>query len=156
MNAVQHTTFVIERELPAGPRHAFRFWSDPILKKQWNDCHPDWTVLEDCFDFRVEGTEAKRWRMPDGTELTFRANYFDILPGQRIIYGFEMSLGGQRVSASMATVELQPEGQLTRMVYTEQMAFLGDSRSMQARIAGTGTGFDKLVEVVARELGVVH
>ncbi|CAI2933089.1 SRPBCC family protein [Aminobacter niigataensis] len=155
-SSVAHTTFVIERELPASPRHAFRFWSEPELKARWNDCHPDWTVLEDSFDFRVGGIEAKRWRMPDGTELAFRADYFDIAAGQRIIYGFEMSHAGKRISASLATIELLPEGAQTRMRFTEQLAFLGPADAMAARISGTGTGFDRLVEVVAREAASVH
>ncbi|HEY6632083.1 MAG TPA: hypothetical protein VIZ90_11580 [Rhizobiaceae bacterium] len=32
---------------------------------------------------------------------------------------------------------------------TEQMAYLGDDKSMRARIDGTGTGFDRLAQVVA-------
>lgn len=155
-SSVAHTTFVIERDLPANPRHAFRFWSEPELKARWNDCHPDWTVLEDSFDFSVGGIETKRWRMPDGAELTFRADYFDIVAGQRIIYGFEMSLAGKRVSASLATIELLPDGTRTRMMFTEQLAFLGTADAMAARISGTGTGFDRLVEVLARETASVH
>lgn len=156
MNTVQHTTFVIERDLPASPKHAFRFWSDKELKRAWNDCHLDWTLLEDAFDFRVGGIEAKRWRMPDGNELTFRADYFDIAATKRIIYGFEMSMGGHRISASLATVEFLADGKATRMKFTEQLAFLGSAEAMAARIAGTGEGFDRLVEIVAREFAPIH
>jgi uncharacterized protein YndB with AHSA1/START domain len=156
MTDVAHQTFVIERELPASPKHAFRFWSDQKLKRAWNDCHPDWTELEDSFDFRVGGIEAKRWRMPDGAELTFRADYFDILAERRIIYGFEMSLGGTRISASLATIELLPEAGRTRMRFTEQLAFLGSAEAIAARIAGTETGFDRLVEILTRETASVH
>src|SRR5690606_26817873 len=91
MNAADHSTFVIERELPTGPKHAFRFWSDAAMKQRWNACHPDWTVLEDVFEFHVGGTEARRWRTHEGHEQTFAARYFDIEPQQRIIYAFEMS-----------------------------------------------------------------
>ncbi|MEJ6785023.1 SRPBCC family protein [Aminobacter sp. Piv2-1] len=156
MNPVLHTTFVIERELPASPRHAFRFWSDQELKRRWNDCHLDWRVLEDVFDFRTGGIESKRWRMPDGAELAFRADYFDILPGQRIIYGFEMSMGGQRISASLATLEFAAHGAGTQMKYTEQLAFLGGADAMAARIAGTGDGFDRLVELALRGTASVN
>lgn len=153
---VAHSTFVIERELPASPRHAYRFWSEAALKQRWNDCHPDWKVVEDSFDFRVGGIEAKRWRMADGSEQTFRALYFDIVPEQRIIYGFDMSFRGQKVSASLATIELIPAGTQTRMKFTEQLAFLGEPDAMRQRIAGTEDGFDRLVEVVAREAAGLH
>ena len=97
MSAAHHSTFVIERELPTGPKHAFRFWSDPAMKQRWNACHPDWTVLEDVFEFHVGGKEARRWRTLEGHEQTFAARYFDIEPQQRIIYAFEMSFGGASI-----------------------------------------------------------
>jgi uncharacterized protein YndB with AHSA1/START domain len=77
---VEHTVFVIERELPGSPRHAFRFWSDPELKERWAGCHADWTVLEEAFDFRPGGKETKRWRTPEGQELDFHAFYLDVVP----------------------------------------------------------------------------
>ncbi len=149
MSAAHHSTFVIERELPTGPKHAFRFWSDPAMKQRWNACHPDWTVLEDVFEFHVGGKEARRWRTLEGHEQTFAARYFDIEPQQRIIYAFEMSFGGARQSVSLATVEFQPAGAKTLVLYTEQLTFLGTAEARRQRIAGTGSGFDRLVEVIA-------
>jgi uncharacterized protein YndB with AHSA1/START domain len=149
LSSIEHSTFVIERELPASPQYAFRFWSDPDLKRKWSDCHANWTVLEDVFDFRVGGVEAKHWRSPEGHEQTFRAHYLEIVPGRRIIYAFDMSFKGEKLSASLATIELFPAGKHTHMKFTEQVAFLGGSDPRQQRIAGTETGFDRLVEVIA-------
>ncbi len=44
--SLEHTTFVIERDLPGSPRHAFRFWSDRALKEIWNACHPSGLSLK--------------------------------------------------------------------------------------------------------------
>lgn len=149
MTLVEHTTFVIERDLPASPRHAFRFWSDADLKKHWNDCHPDWTVLEDTFDFRVGGVEAKRWRTVEGDELAFRAHYLDIVPERRIIYAYEMSFKSEKLSASLATVQFVGTGMQTRMIFTEQAAFLGGADAKRERVVGSEAGFDRLVAVIA-------
>jgi len=153
VSTVDHHTFVVERDLPGSPAHAFRFWAEPALKRRWTDCHPEWTVLEDLFDFRVGGVEAKHWRMPDGQEMTFHARYLDIVPGQRILYAYEMTFGGQRVSASLATVELLRADSRTRMKFTEQAAFLtGGDGARRQRIGGTEDVFDGLVELIRQDL----
>ena len=153
---IEHKTFVVERELAASPKHAFRFFSEPALKERWTSCHPDWTVLEEAFDFRVGGVEAKRWRTDKGDEQTFLARYLDILPAQRIVYAFDMSFAGERLSASLATVELFAEAARTRMVFTEQIAWLGDASMLPLRIAGTGDGLDLLADIIAMEAAGVH
>jgi uncharacterized protein YndB with AHSA1/START domain len=146
---VCHRTFVIERDLPGSARHAFRFWAEFDLKRRWTSCHPDWTVLEDSLDFNVPGSEVTRWRMPDGTEHGFVAHYMEIVPAERIIYAFRMDAEGRPVSSSLATVELVPSGAATRMTYTEQAAF-ADPAIADMRESGTGSGFDRLVELLER------
>jgi len=154
--SIEHSTFVIERELPGNAAHAFRFWSDARLKALWNSCHPDWAVLEDIFDFRPGGSETKRWRTAEGHEQTFAAHYFEIVPERRIIYAYHMGFMGQALSASLATVEFAPTGGgRTRMTFTEQVAFLGETNARQ-RIEGTEQGFDRLIEAIAKDLTEVH
>lgn len=148
---IEHTTFVIERELPGSPRHAFRFWAEPKLKERWTSCHPNWTVLEEKFDFRAGGLEAKRWRTSEGDEQAFNAFYLDIAAGQRIIYAYEMSFKGERVSASLVTIELTPSGARTHMKFTEQAVFLGGGGTQQQRVIGTGEGFDRLISIITEE-----
>lgn len=156
MTGTLHRTFIVGRMLPGSPRHAFRFWSDPALKRAWTDCHADWEALEDRFDFRSGGDEVKCWRMPGGAELAFRARYFDIEPARRIVYAFDMSVGSSRQSVSLATVELFAEGAETRMLFTEQIAFLGGEEALRSRIDGTAEGLDRLVAVVEAALAGIH
>ena len=148
---VDHRSFVIERELPGSAAHAFRFWSDHRLKRQWNACHPDWHVIEDHFDFRIDGGERVVWRMPDGTEQAMIAHYLEIAPRQRIVYAYTMRSGGKSVSSSLVTVEFTGGAGGTRMTFTEQAVF-GDARDGDIREAGTGIGFDRLAEVMAAAL----
>lgn len=154
--SLEHTTFVIERDLPGSPRHAFRFWSDRALKEIWNACHPEWTILEDIFDFRVGGGEAKRWRTPEGDELTYRSYFLDIVSEQRVIYAYEMTFAGQRMSASLATVEFSPLGRQTQMKFTEQAVFLGDGGAKSQRVAGTEDGFERLAAAMVEVGDAAH
>jgi uncharacterized protein YndB with AHSA1/START domain len=148
---VDHRSFVIERELPGSLGHAFRFWSDHRLKRQWNACHPDWEVIEDSFDFRIDGREQLIWRMPDGTEQSMVATYLEIHPRQRIVYAYTMRTDGLSLSSSLVTVEFTSRDGKTLMTFTEQAVFAnpvdGDIRE-----SGTGLGFDRLRQLMGGEL----
>jgi uncharacterized protein YndB with AHSA1/START domain len=148
MPAPDHRQFVVERMLPGSPAHAFRFWAEPDLKRIWAGCHADWEEIENRFAFVPGGQEVVRWRMPDAQEFGVRIHYFEILAAQRIVYAYEMALGGRCISASLVTVELIPDGAQTRMRFTEQAAFL-DGGDPAARIAGTHDGFDRLALLMA-------
>jgi hypothetical protein len=70
----------------------------------------------------------------------------------RIIYAYEMSFGGVRLSASLVTIELTPHGDRTMMKFTEQTAFLTGEGAREQRVQGTHEGFDRLVTVIAAEV----
>ncbi|SHG94196.1 Uncharacterized conserved protein YndB, AHSA1/START domain [Kaistia soli DSM 19436] len=148
--AVDHRTFVIERELPGSVGHAFRFWSDHQLKRRWTSCHPDWHVIEDRLDFRVDGGERLLWRMPDGTEQAMLAHYLEILPFVRIVYAYTMRTNGSSISSSLVTVEFGARGPSTIMTFTEQAVF-GRARDGDIRETGTGSGFDRLRDIMSAE-----
>ena len=149
---VDHRTFVIMRELPGSPAHAFRFWSDHQLKRRWNACHPDWEVIEDSFDFRVDGGERMIWRMPDGTEQAMLAHILEIAPRQRIVYAYTMRTDGEAISSSLVTVEFEGGPGRSTMTFTEQAVFR-DARDGDIRESGTGVGFDRLREAMAAGIG---
>ena len=60
-----------------------------------------------------------------------------------------MTIGGNRISASLATIEFEPGGAGTRLTYTEQGAFLDGHDNAAQREAGCR----ELFEALAAELG---
>jgi len=147
--AVDHRSFVITRDLPGSPAHAFRFWAEHDLKRRWFSCHPDWDMLEDRFDFRRDGGETLRWRMPDGTEQAMLAHFLEVHPAERLVYAYAMRTNERPISSSLVTVEFTQTGpRATRMTFTEQAVF-GSVRDGEIRESGTGIGFDRLVAVMA-------
>jgi uncharacterized protein YndB with AHSA1/START domain len=151
--SVNHRTFAIERLLPGSPSHAFRFWSEFELKRRWISCHPDWTVLEDDFNFVEQGGEHTRWLMLDGVEQALLITYLEIHPEERIVYAYTMQSSGRPISSSLVTVEFTPDGQKTRMTWTEQAVF-GSVEDGDIRESGTGLGFDRLVAVMGEPLAL--
>ena len=146
--AVDHRSFVIERELPGTPAHAFRFWSEHDLKRRWNACHPDWQVIEDRFDFRTDGHESMIWRMPDGTEQAMLAHFLEVHPRQRIVYAYTMRTSGTPISSSLVTVEFESREGRTIMTFTEQAVFANRADG-DMRESGTGIGFSRLQQIMA-------
>jgi uncharacterized protein YndB with AHSA1/START domain len=70
-------------------------------------------------------TARPRLDGPPGRSTAVDAWYLDIEPDRRIDYAYDVRVGDTRLLASLATVELRPEGGGTRLVFTEQGAFFG-------------------------------
>ena len=148
--SASHTSFVIERDFPAPPSRVFFAWSDAEAKLSWSDCHTDARESEFSMDFRHGGHERYRVRLPDGMAISVEKVFFDIVPDQRIIFGYDLVLGEKRVSASLVTVSFEPSRKGTRMTYTEQLALLDGFTDVEERIEGTNEGFDRL-ELLLRD-----
>ena len=142
---VNHTTFVIERTYPAHPAKVFGAWADAAAKSVWMD-DPDYksdgTPYE--LDFRVGGHERFGGLTPEGVSYRYDATYYDIVPGQRIVYSYEMYSGDDRTSVSLATVEIVPGHDGTKLTYTEQGAFLDGIDKPDERAEGTAWMLDNL------------
>lgn len=138
-----YATFVIERRYDAAPSRVFAAWASAEAKKQWFGA-PDDGTKEHSLDFRVGGREFSRGVAPNGNVYTYDARYEDIVPNERIVYCYDMHLGDDRISVSLGTVELRPENGGTRLVYTEQGAFLDGFDKPEFREHGTGELLDAL------------
>jgi len=148
---VRHDTIVIERRFDATPARVFAAWADPAARARWSSPGTDWEIADDQHDFRVGGREVSRFG-PAG-EPVYRAEttYLDIVPDRRIVMAGTMTEGETRISASMATVELLTTGDDTRMIYTEQAAFLDGRDVLENRVRGWGEILDKLDAELRRE-----
>lgn len=139
----RHTSFEIERTFAAPPAAAFRAWSDPDAKRQWSDCHAENTV-EFNLDFRPLGRETHRVLDPVHGEQVVEKVFFDIVPDKRIVFGYDISVDGKRLSVSLVTVEFSTHPTGTRMLYTEQLAYLDGHHDLPMHIHGTQEGLDRL------------
>ena len=86
----------------------------------------DWGQSRFEMDFRFGGREVNSGGPKQGPVHTFNALYQDIVPNERIIYSYDMHLDDNRISVSLASIELKPEGTGTRLVFTEQGSFSTD------------------------------
>jgi uncharacterized protein YndB with AHSA1/START domain len=143
-----HDTFRIDRHFDAAPEKVFTAFADPAAKAKWFGA-PAGKKEDEAFDFREGGRETLVSVFGDGTRFGFYATYLDIVPGERIVYTYEMSMNGNRISVSVVTVELAA-GKTggTDFAVTEQGVYLDGLDNPQQRKQGT----EDLLDALAKSL----
>ncbi len=144
--SVQHVTFTLERTYAASPAQVFAAWADPHAKRRWfadGDGDNSETLVYE-LDFRVGGRENGQFKYQGTKVLGNETIYLDIVPDRRIIFAYTMSIDEVRISASVGTVDLAPAGKGTRLIYTEQAAYLDGHDTPESREGGWNWLLDQL------------
>jgi uncharacterized protein YndB with AHSA1/START domain len=148
---VAHADFTIERRYGCTPAQTFSAFSDPELKRRWFANPGDWPDAEWELDFRVGGGEVNAGGSPGGTHHAFRSRFHDIVENERIVFAYDLLHDGRLFSVSLTTIEFLADGDGTRLVFTEQGAFLDDLEDAAEREHGTGKLLDALERFLAGE-----
>ena len=143
MSIRQHD-FTIERRFPQAPAQAYRAFADPELKGRWFGAPDTWPDARWELDFRVGGSELSVGREPSGALHEFRSRFHDIVEDERIVFAYDLLLDERLISVSLTTVEVRPDGDGTRLVFTEHGAFFDDLEDPAEREHGTGLLLDGL------------
>jgi uncharacterized protein YndB with AHSA1/START domain len=141
---VVHATFCIERTYATTRSQVFNALTDPAAKAKWFAGGDGYTVLARHMDARPGGREHVKGRWNTGVVSTFDAVYHDVVADERIVYSYEMHLDDRKISVSLATLELKPAGADTRLVMTEQGAFLDGYDDAGSREHGSNFLLDAL------------
>jgi uncharacterized protein YndB with AHSA1/START domain len=149
--SVTHATFVIERNYAASPARVFAAFASRTAKASWFQGPDEWGPSDHELDFRVGGRERVSGGPKGGPIHIFEARFQDIVPNERIISSYDMHFDDKRISVSLATVEFKPAGAGTRLIYTEQGAFLDGYDDAGSREHGTRGLLDKLDAALRRE-----
>jgi uncharacterized protein YndB with AHSA1/START domain len=135
---VEHNTFVIERDYAASTGRVFAAFADPSQKIRWFGDDEIETNATHTIDFRIGGRESLRGDAAGGgPTFTYDAVYQDIAVGSRIVYSYEMTMNGRRISVSVATIEFIATAVGTHLILTEQGAFLDGLDTNAIREQGT-------------------
>ena len=142
-------SFTIERSYPAKPARVFKAFADQASKARWFAGQSGWQQLQSAFDFRVDGQEILVGRHASGVVSAFYGVYHDIVPDERIVYAYRMTLDGAPISSSLASIEIRPEGEGAHLTLTEYGVYLDGFDGAESREHGTNWLMDKLGESLA-------
>ena len=134
---------MLTRIIDAPRDKVFRAWTDPELLKQWFAPLPYTTPFAE-LDVRPGGANLIVMRDPEGNEFPNRGIYLEVIENERLVYCYEMHLDDRKISVSVATLQLKVNGKQTRLMVTEQGAFLDGYDDAGSRERGTGELLDAL------------
>lgn len=148
VRTVEHGTIRLERRYEASPSRVFAAWAEPAARATW-DVPGRWVIAEQSFDFREGGRERKRFGPRDDPRFLAETLYLDIVADRRIVFSYVLAARGTRISASLTTVELAPEGLDTKLVLVEQVALLDGNDTVARREEGLSSMLDKIGDSLA-------
>lgn len=139
----EHATFTIEKRLKHPTKRVFAAYADPAQKARWFGGDAA-VILARELTFEVGGREHLAGRFPTGMTHAMTGTYFDIVPQQRIVFAYRMTLDDKPISVSLGTTEFIEEGEGTLLRYTEQGVYLDDFDDCGGREKGTTMLFGQL------------
>lgn len=139
-----HDTFVIEREYKAAPAKVFAAFSNPQSKAKWFVGPDNWDKSNHKLDFRIGGRESVSGGPPGGPVHYYNGQIIDIVENARLIIAYEMHLHDRRISVSLGTTEIHANGAGSKLIYTEQGAYLDGYDDSGERERGTQELFNQL------------
>jgi uncharacterized protein YndB with AHSA1/START domain len=148
--SITHGSFSLERTYDVPRQAVFAAFATEAAKAAWFSGGDGYAVAEKAFDFREGGREVLVGKWDSGMVTRMDLTYFDIVADERIVYAYEMSLDGTKISVSLATLEFKPTGSGTRLMLTETGAYLDGYDDAGSREHGTNAIIDKLGEFLAR------
>jgi uncharacterized protein YndB with AHSA1/START domain len=121
---------------------AFLAFAEPSLRTRWFRLPGSSKNAHHELDFRVGGGEVARNVFVSGDVkefLEYRSRFLDIVLDERIVFVYEAHVNGRRRWVSLVTVELAAQDTGSRLVWTEQYAYLdltGDGSQDVAHLRG--------------------
>ena len=151
--SVIHATFRIERTYEGStPEQVFFAFADKASKRRWFVEGEGWEIDSFEMDFRVGGIERSSFRFQGGPQVSNETVYHDIVENQRLVCAYSMTVGEDRISVSLGTIEISATEGGTKLVYTEQGAYLDGHDNVAQREAGCRELYEALAVELLRNL----
>lgn len=134
-----HGSFTLTRRWKTTPTRVFAAWADMDFKALWfPNIAEGWTLIRRELDFCRGGAEILEGRFNvSGLRTLYEARFHLIEPDRRLVYSYDLFHNETFHSVTLSSLNIVPEGERTRVSYTEQIAFLDGQDGTASRRHGT-------------------
>lgn len=144
VRTVVHDSFTLHRDYAAPVARVWAALTTAEAKSKWFVGPPGWSLVERSMDVRPGGSERVVGKTEAGRQTTFEATYLDVRQDERLVYAYQMWLDDQKISVSLATMELSETRSGSHIKVTEQGAFLDGYDDAGSREFGTADLLDRI------------
>jgi uncharacterized protein YndB with AHSA1/START domain len=131
-------TFVVTRDFAYPVAAVFGAFTTLEAKAQWFGGEASGEVTLHTLDFRVGGWEHWRGKPKDHTAwMTNDTLFYDIIPDERIIIGYSMTMDGKLFTVSQQVLEFSVRGAGSQLKLTEQILYIDGVDHHENRVRGT-------------------
>lgn len=143
-DTVLHSTETYERRLDSSPERVFRAWVDPAVKRRW--------FAPTARTYELDATRGGVERLladVDGAEVDFRAEYRDVVDGERLVWTSTLRSDGDLSTVAVDCLMLSGDGAGgTLLLLVEQACFMPGMERPEWRDAGIRDQLDNLAAAV--------
>jgi len=148
VDRVEHETLTFERQLKAPTAAVFEAFSDAVGRAKWASPSPTAVVIYDSENFIENGKDEYRCGAKDDPSIHGRTHYLEIVKNSRIVSSETLTINGQKVSASITTVELSSVDSMTLLKQTTHVASFIGASMIDGFKQGNNASLDNLVKYV--------
>jgi uncharacterized protein YndB with AHSA1/START domain len=152
-SATVHATLAFERMIPATADQVFAAYADVDKRKKWGAPSDNTALIYDQADFRKGGEDAFRCGSRSNPNIHGATRYLDVVANRRIVSTETVSVDGRRLCVSLSTLELNPDGDHTKLKSTIQLISFVGQDMVRGHENGTNASLDNLVNVFSNQKG---
>jgi uncharacterized protein YndB with AHSA1/START domain len=148
-----HATLIFERIIPATADQVFAAYADVDKRKKWGAPSDKTALIYDQADFREGGEDAFRCGSKSNPNIHGATRYLDVVANRRIVSTETVSVDGRRLCVSLSTLELNPDGDHTKLKSTIQLISFVGQDMVRGHENGTNASLDNLVNFFSNQKG---